>query len=366
METEEVRREQSWYIRDLMAYMLGIPGEDLERLVESYQEDGGAPDPGGLFRYLSARGKKYQILWAAIPFSDAISVLFAAVMGPNKALLWQGSSVVPFGLDSSSLRIWNRVLEMVSGVAIPTNPQVSETDLWSAEQAHRSLRKLWDRWVPRFLGEMDLWFSQQKKTDSLVLEDPELTVRLSLDASREMREATGKGYPLGAVRMALVSLPDLRDMGLEVNSLQAALDSFVAQSLPVTEEGGKEAAEPSAGPGVSGRIVDVRPQVDPLEGVALSELRPGDLLMLDGLGGQGVEGKIYMIRLLKGGQYEVHGHFAGEEEVFFRFVSPGEIRLRLPEEAPRPPRKIPIPLLGVLGLAGLACVILLVWALRNF
>ena len=50
METEEeVRREQSWYIRDLMAYMLGIPGEDLERLVESYQEDGGAPDPGGGF-----------------------------------------------------------------------------------------------------------------------------------------------------------------------------------------------------------------------------------------------------------------------------------------------------------------------------
>ena len=141
METEEVRREQSWYIRDLMAYMLGIPGEDLERLVESYQEDGGAPDPGGLFRYLSARGKKYQILWAAVPFSDAISVLFAAVMGPNKALLWQGSSVVPFGLDSGSLRIWNRVLEMVSGVAIPTNPQVSETDLWSAEQIHRGLRE---------------------------------------------------------------------------------------------------------------------------------------------------------------------------------------------------------------------------------
>ena len=363
METEEVRREQSWYIRDLMAYMLGIPGEDLERLVESYQEDGGAPDPGGLFRYLSARGKKYQILWAAVPFSDAISVLFAAVMGPNKALLWQGSSVVPFGLDSGSLRIWNRVLEMVSGVAIPTNPQVSETDLWSAEQIHRGLRKLWDRWVPRFLGEMDLWLAGQKETDSLVLEDPELTVRLSLDASREMREVTGKGYPLGAVRMALVSLPDLRDMGLEVNSLQAALDSFVAQSLPATEEGGKESAEPSAGPGISGRIVDVRPQVDPLEGVALSELRPGDLLMLDGLGGQGVEGKIYMIRLLKGGQYEVHGHFGDEGETFFRFVCPGEIKLRMPPEAPRPSRGIPAPVWGALGFLGVVCLLLLIWLL---
>lgn len=357
---EEGRPEQNWYIQGLMSYMLGIPEEDLERLVQDYQGSGGSPDPGGLFRYLSARGRRYQVLWAAVPFQESVVMLFAGVVAPDKALLWQASSVVPFGLDSGSLRLWNRVLEMASGVGIPVNPQVSETDLWSAEQVHRHLRKLWDRWLPRFLGEMEQWLAQNPVPEgALVLESPELTARLSLDATREAREATGKNYPLGAVRLAPVALPDLRDLGLEVNSLQVALDAYVQASQPASpeEEAGTSV---SGGPG---RIVEVRPQVDPLEGIPLSELHPGDPLVLDGLGGKGAPGRIYMIRLLKGGQYEVHGHFGDEGETFFRFVCPGEIKLRMPPEAPRPSRGIPAPVWGALGFLGVVCLLLLVWLL---
>ncbi|EHM10603.1 hypothetical protein TheveDRAFT_1485 [Thermanaerovibrio velox DSM 12556] len=316
-----------WYVKDLMAYMFGVPREELDSLVEGYQASGGVPDPSGLFRYLSANGRKYRVLWAVFPMGDLISILFAAVFGPDKQMLWRKSSVLPMSSDSGALRLWNRVLELSSGIGVQPDSRVSETDLWSAEQVNRQLMRLWDGWAGMFLTEVEEWLSQQgiEVPDGMV-ESSELNSRLSVDISKDIRDSVGRSVPLGSVRYAVVSLPELRDMGLEVSSLQSVLDSYVSSAIPSMKQdpqsGGEDAAIPQG-------VLEVRPCVDPINGVALSLMRPGDPVVVEPAREVELPGTIYMIRLLKNGQYEVHGQF-DRDGSFFKFISPGELKIKIP------------------------------------
>jgi len=343
-----------WYVRDLMVYMFGVPPEDLDGLVEQYASSGGTPDPAGLFKFLSVNGRKYRVLWAAFPVGDLISILFAAVFGPDRQMIWRKSSVLPLGSDSGALRLWNRVLELASGIGVQEDRRVSETDLWSAEQVHRALIRHWDQWAPMFLAEVEEWINAtgQSVGEGQVIESSEINSRLSVDVSKEIREAVGRSVPLGAVRYAVTSLPELRDMGLEVTSLQATLDSYVGAALPsrpVSQEGTLDVPQ---------GVMEVRPSVDPLHGVALSLMRPGDPVVVEPAREVELPGTIYMIRLLKNGQYEVHGQF-DRDGSFFKFISPGELKIKTPAaEALEARESFPVAYAAVAGVLALAAVVL--------
>lgn len=353
------RSGMDWYVRDLMAYMFGVPQEDLEALVEGYRSSGGEPDPSGLFRYLSANGRKYRVLWAVFPVGDLISILFAAVFGPERQLLWRKSSVLPMSAESGALRLWNRVLELASGIGVQPDSRVSETDLWSAEQVHRQMVRLWDNWAGMFLAEVEDWLSQQSSgVPEGVVESSELNSRLSVDISKDVREAVGRSMPLGAVRYAVASLPELRDLGLEVSSLQATLDSYVSSTIPslrAQDQVQEESLHPLG-------VMEVRPCVDPLNGVALSMLRPGDPVVVEPAREVEMTGAIYMIRLLKNGQYEVHGQF-DRDGSFFKFISPGELKIKVPPGSQIEDREgFPLLYAAVAGLLALLAVLLYIYS----
>ncbi|MCX7829186.1 MAG: hypothetical protein N2315_08350 [Thermanaerothrix sp.] len=358
--TDAARSGMDWYVKDLMAYMFGVPREELDALVDGYRAAGGMPDPSGLFRYLSANGRKYRVLWTVFPAGDLISILFASVFGPDKQVLWRKSSVLPMNSDSGALRLWNRVLELASGIGIQPDSRVSETDLWSAEQVHRQMVRLWDGWAGTFLSEVEDWLSQQgMEAPDGVVESSELNSRLSVGVSKEIRDTVGRGIPLGAVRYAVVSLPELRDMGLEVSSLQAVLDSYVSSAIPSLKQ------EPQPGEGdqpLPQGVMEVRPCVDPLNGVALSLMRPGDPVVVEPAREVELPGTIYMIRLLKNGQYEVHGQF-DRDGSFFKFISPGELKIKIPPGAQVEDREgFPMLYVAAAGLLALLAVALYIYS----
>jgi hypothetical protein len=344
----------------LMAYMVGIPPEEVGHLIESFVSEGGTTDPSTLFRFLSSQGRRYAVLWAVLPCSEVISLLCAAVLGPGKEVLHSGVVSVPLSGDSGAFRLWNRVLEMASGGALPAAPErASESDLATARQLVRPLeRKLWPLWIPRFAAEMETLASERPEREEMdLVEDGAVTIRLSLDVSREIREETGRGLNLSALRWARVSLPELRDLGLGIGRLQSALDDYVEAAAGVPRE-----ESPSDVPG--NRVFERFPAVDPLKGIPLSDLRPGDPILLDRRGRDPEPGRIFMIRILRDGHYEVHGSLSEVPDTFFRFVVPGDIKIRVPSaEVPERGGSL-LPLWGLISLGGLLLLVALLLLLR--
>jgi hypothetical protein len=263
----------------LLAYMVGMPPEEVSRMVGEYASRGGKPqDSSGLFRYLSARGRRYQVLWAGLAFSEVISILFAAVLGPGKEVLFSGAAALPLRGDNGVLKLWNRALELAVGAPLPSVPEkVSEGDLMMAGRAARQLElKLWPQWIPRFAAGLDNLRPAAPEVSEgvILLEDGALTIELSTGVSRDVRDEAGKGLGLSFLRGALVALPELRDLGLEIGGLSSALDRYVDSAVSKVEE------EPSVDVPPN-QVFERAPDVDPIQGVPISDLRPGDAILLE-------------------------------------------------------------------------------------
>ncbi len=347
--------DEEWYLRDLLAFMLGIGAGEIGDLARTYLDQGGEKEVGTLFRYLSAQGRRYRVLWILFSFTDQISLAAVSLFGPEERLLWQDVSALPYGASSATLTSWRRILPLVGGIVTSSQPKVSESDLWVAGQMTRHLRLVWsnhahdmlvavegrrEAGVPSFQGGRDF------------LRD------LPFDLERALRESTGKNLPGQALFLEEVALPDLRDAAGQILSLQRSLDSFVEETVGL-ESPAKEDVPEHELPARQG-LKDFSLHIDPVLGVPLSELRPGTPVLLDGEGTSPVVGKAYMIRLLKSGQIEVHGALAEEEGTFFRSVAPGDIKVAVSREGPLPSLVQPSPVVvGVLVLVVLLLLLLL-------
>ncbi|WP_300526539.1 hypothetical protein [Aminiphilus sp.] len=342
----EDQEEKLSYLQHLLSYVIGVRREEVETLVQRYMESGGGADPAQLFAFLTANGRQYMVFWCAFPHTDQISILLGAVLAPDKRVLWWSIAPVPYNKGSGALRVWNRVLELVSGMGTHGTPKVSEGDWWAAEQLARQCGGFLPEMIGLMLGELELatgGFSNSSGANRQFFEDSNALRGASVHVEKRMREAIGRNISLSVLRVMMVSLPELRDLGLEIQPLQNALDGYVDSALGEerreeeteenrpAEEGAASVILPEAGV----RLLD--PVVDPVNGVPLSDVYPGDVLLLERRGFPKVPGRVYMIRVLKNGQYEIYGRVEGEE-TFFRSVVHGDIKVELADGAASGPR----------------------------
>lgn len=345
---------EEWYLKDLLAFMLGIDGQEIGDLVNSYLDQGGKRETGSLFHFLSSQGRQYRVLWALFSFSEQISLAAATVFGPGARSLWTGVAALPYGASGATLSSWRRLLPLIGGVALPSQPKVSESDFWTARQMERPLRSLWPDQMKDLLREIE----EHREAGAPSFEGGRDFIReLTFDMERPLRESTGKSLACQAVFMDEVALPELRETAGGIPSLQLALDSFVAETVGL-KEGEKERRPDLESPSRPG-LQDYPLRVDPVLGVPLSELRPGTPVLLEAGGGLAIVGEVYMVRLLKDGQIEVHGSLP-EEGTFFRSVAPGNIKIAVSKERFMPPllQRTLLPLVGGLLLVVLLLLLL--------
>lgn len=336
----EDQEQKLSYLQHLLSYVIGVRQEEVEALVQRYMEAGGSVDPAQLFTFLTTNGRQYIVFWCAFPHTDQITIVLGAVVAPDKTVLWWNIAPVPYGKGSNALRVWNRVLELISGMNTHGTPKVSEGDWWAAEQLARQCGTFLPEMTELMLGELELalgGLASPPGGDRPFLEDSNALRSASIHVEKRMREALGRSVSLSMLRVAMVSLPELRDLGLEIHSLQSALDAYVDSTLGADRRVG-EHDDPSSGDSGEGKAASVvfpesgvrflDPVVDPVKGVPLSDVYPGDVLFLERKGASRVSGRVYMIRVLKNGQYEIYGKIE-EEDAFFRSVVQGDIKVEL-------------------------------------
>jgi hypothetical protein len=319
------------HLEDLLAYVVGMPVDEIERLMATYRESGAKESPAALLGFLARSGRKYTLLWVVMSYTDEVSIVAAALFGPDKALIWEGASAVPYGADSGSFKLWNRVLELASGIALGKPSPVSESDFWMAQQIARHVRAVWPESAPQLLIEAEeAPFSEAQEGEEKYLELKVIALKKAVELEKELRDRAGRSLPLSVLRIFKVSVPELREMALGVHSLQHALDDYIARAIqePRREKGipSEESPEEEGG-AQEEELLYFRPLVDPIKGRPLSDLRAGEAILLDG-GEEALEGQIYLIRLLRDGHYELHGMLAGGG--YFKCVAPGDIKVKVP------------------------------------
>lgn len=324
---------EEWYLKGLLAFMLGIGADNVSALAHDYLDQGGEKDPGSLFRFLASQGRHYRVLWALFPFSEQISLVSVSVFGPGGKPLWRNEAALPYGSFGPTLTSWKRVLPLVSGILAASQPQVSESDLWVAGQMVRHLRLVWTQHEADLLREIEM---RKEEGETSFQGDRDFFRDLPFDLEKALREATGKNIPARAVFLSETSLPELRDVAGDLSSLQKALDDFVKETVSPDDSGNKTVTESSDPPKRPG-LQDYQLRVDPIKGVPLSELSPGTLVLLEGDSSTAAVGKLYMIRLMKNGQIEVHGSLVEAEGTFFRSVAPGDIKVAVAKDNSLPP-----------------------------
>ncbi|MCF7936443.1 MAG: hypothetical protein K9L28_08885 [Synergistales bacterium] len=341
-----MENEQSgdWHV-DLLSYMLGVRREEVDSLVQQYLDSGGHKDPASMFGFLSAHGRNYAVLWAVFPYNDQISLLMSGVVGPDREIIWWGVAPVPFGGGSGVLTGWNRALELTAGHSGGALERISESEWWAAEQVARHCGEVWPGLIEELQSRLESAYLEEGQgwEKQSFFESPVTTREASPVVEKRFRDATGTSLRLAALRLTMVSLPDLRDLGLAIDSLQNALDVYVESTITAyptgtaAEEAANEQTAPESMilPDSGVRFLD--PVIDPVEGIALSALEPGDGIMLERREGDPLVGQIYMVRILRNGHYELHGKLRGEGG-FFRCISPGDIRVKraAPETLERP------------------------------
>jgi hypothetical protein len=375
VEVMEDQEEKLSYLQHLLSYVIGVRREEIETLVQRYMEAGGGSDPAQLFAFLTANGRQYMVFWCAFPHTDQISIVLGAVLAPDKRVLWWNVAPVAYNKGSGALRAWNRVLELVSGIGTQGTPKVSEGDWWAAEQLARQVGEFLPEMIGLMLGELELatgGFTNSPGTTRQFFEDSNALRSASTHVEKRMREAIGRHVSLSMLRAMMVSLPELRDLGLEIQSLQNALDSYVESALGEERRGEEREESRSIDEGAASVILPqsgvrlLDPVVDPVNGVPLSDVYPGDVLLLEQRGLPKVPGRVYMIRVLKNGQYEIYGRLEGEE-TFFRSVVHGDIKVELADGTASGSQAgisgIPRLLAGVLvlGLVAVFFLLFLLW-----
>ncbi len=340
------------HLEDLLAYVVGIPVDEIEKLMASYRESGAEESPAALLRFLARSGRKYTLLWVVISYTDEVSIIAVALFGPDKVLIWEGVSAVPYGADSGSFRLWNRVLELASGIALGKPSPVSESDFWTAQQVARHVRVVWPESAPQLLIEAEEALSSEvSEGEEKYLELKAIALKKAVELEKELRDRAGRSLPLSALRMFKVSVPELREMALGVHSLQHALDDYIARAIqdPRRDKGIPSEENPEENRGAQEELLYFRPLIDPIKGRPLSDLRAGETILLDG-GGEVLEGQIYLIRLLRDGHSELHGMLAGGG--YFKCVAPGDIKVRVPGlDEERLQKRMPLIVMIMLAVA---------------
>lgn len=333
----EMGPTQASSMMDLLSYLLGIPQEEVSRLVTQFSAEGGPDNPRNLFSFLASQTRQYFVLWSIAPSTDQLTLVAVAVVGPERDVVWWAVAAVPYGRDSAAFRLWHRVVEAASGKISLGATTPSEGEYWGAEQMARQYGALWPSLVGNIVSELETAMGAkgmgQENDEEGYFEDPALTRRFSVLLEQRLRESLGKGVSLTALRLARVSLPDLRDLGLEVAPLQQSLDDYLGfhfkSDLP------KERGTNAPSGGESGTLIlpkvgvrEMDPVVDPLGGVPLSSVVPGDMMLLQEAGIPPLPGRVYLVRVMRNGEFEIYGHLGGERG-FFKAVAPGDIKIAI-------------------------------------
>lgn len=309
-----------WYTKGLLAYMLGLGEEEIEELMNRYLEEVGVEDPRTLFSYLMRKCKEYVALWALLSFSSQVTLLQVAVIGPDGQIIWTSQSTLPYTAKNLSLNKWSTVANILTKGSEFLPSSVNDAEFIAAQHANLQLRKVW----PDVVDEAYIEFLQREHADASA--DEEFSPREKLmEFEKKFREATGRTIPIVAFKFDKLSLPELREKSINLLSLDSAITRYLKQVVKKEEIGSYIINEPMDG-GAS--LIEIDPQLDPIRGIPLSELHPGDVVFLANCDEE-IAAKVFMIRLLKDGRYEVHGTIEEEDkEVYFRFVAPGDIKVK--------------------------------------
>lgn len=323
----------------LFSYIFGLKEKDFSSLLEKYDEEGGKEEPESLYAFLATHGKAYVVLWCVLAVVEDINLVAGAVIGPDKTVVWHHVGVSFCRRENAALKSWERVLEMAAGEFSQAPPNVSESDHWSASHLARQCQDSWQGAIPHLFAEAETFYGRNFKDKNALLEDGHLTSQIGEWLGKWLREMIGKNLPLRAFRMVRVSLPELRELAIRLAPLQSALDTYVRNSLypdrkPVLSPAFVDSANKEPSPEEilllpKKEIFPGELLVDPVEGVPLGDLRPGDMVALKdaGEGGQ-VPGEVYVARKLRDGEYEIHGKNR-KNETFFRYVAPGDVKVRI-------------------------------------
>ena len=312
-----------WYTKGLLAYMLGLGEEEIEELMNKYLEEVGVEDPRTLFSYLMRKCKEYVVLWALLSFSSQVTLLQVAVIGPDGQIIWTSQSTLPYTAKNLSLNKWSTVANILTKGSEFLPSSVNDAEFIVAQHANLQLGKVW----PDVVYEAYIEFLQREHADAS--EDEEFLPREKLmEFEKKFREATGRTIPIVAFKFDKLSLPELREKSINLLSLDSAITRYLNQVVKKEEIGSyiiNESIDEVA------PLIETDPQIDPIRGIPLSELHPGDVIFLasDDEEDEEMTAKVFMIRLLKDGRYEVHGTIGEEnKEVYFRFVAPGDVKVK--------------------------------------
>jgi len=326
----------------LFSYIFGLKEKELDLLMQKYEEQGGEGEPESLYSFLSLHGKAYVVLWCVLAVVEDISLVTGAVVGPDKTVVWHGVGLCFCRRDNAALKNWERVLEMAAGEFSEAPPNISESDYWSASHLARQCKDAWQGSIPHLFAEAESFYGRSFKEKSALLEEPRLTSQIGEWLGKWLREMIGKNLPLRAFRLAPVSLPELRELAVRLYPLQGALDSYVGNALNPGRRSVSSPESPSSKGNqprdeASPEEVLLLPReeifpgelvVDPVEGIPLAELRPGNRVVLKDPEEGEVAGEVYVVRQLKSKEYEIHGKNR-ETGTFFRYLASGDVKIRL-------------------------------------
>jgi hypothetical protein len=326
----------------LFSYIFGLKESELALLLQKYEEQGGEGEPESLYTFLSLHGRAYVVLWCVLAVVEDINLVMGAVVGPDKTVVWHGVGLCFCRRENAALKNWQRVLEMAAGEFSEAPPDVSESDYWSASHLARQCKDSWQGSISHLFAEAESFYGRKFKEKKSLMEEPRLTSQVGEWLGKWLREMIGKNLPLRAFRLAPVSLPELRELAVRLYPLQSALDGYVRNTLHPeqrkgafpensSEKGNRSRDEASPEEVLLLPREEILPGelvVDPVEGIPLGELRPGNKVILKDSEGGEVPGEVYVVRQLKSKEYEIHGKNR-EKGTFFRYLASGDVKVRL-------------------------------------
>lgn len=323
-----------WYTKGLLAYMLGLSEDEVDRLMKKYIDEGGKEDPRALFAYLMRESREYIVMWAIMSYSDQISLLQVAIIGPDGNIVWTSQAALPYAAESISSSGWPTISNILTKGTSPLPESVNDVEFIAAQHVNQQLRKIW----PDIAGDAYGEFLRKEESNLSDNDEECLSRERLMEFERRFREATGRTLPIVAFKFVKLSLPDLREKSVNLISLDNAITRYLTQLMRKEEDSSTAERESMDLMGSTDDVtplVEVDPFVDPVDGVPLSELHPGDVIYVirDEVE---VPATIYMLRLLKDGQYEAHGTIKEADEPeskesYFRFISPGDIKVKVHE-----------------------------------
>ncbi|KRT35543.1 hypothetical protein HMPREF1705_02776 [Acetomicrobium hydrogeniformans ATCC BAA-1850] len=312
-----------WYVKGLLAYMLGLKEEEIEELIDRYLQEVGEEDPRTLFVYLMKECKDYMAIWTSMSFSNQITILAAAIVGPDSQVIWTSQTALPYSAKDITLEKWSTVANILSKGAGTLPASVNEAEFIAAQHASQQLRKVW----PEVASDAYNVFLQSNENASV--SESFLPKEKLIEYEKKIREATGRTIPIISFKIAKLSLPELREKSVNLTSLDPAITRYLNRVTKNVDETGSYAVDASSDENAS--LLEIDPVIDAVNGTPLSELRPGDVIFLAKDESEAI-GQIFMVRLLKNGQYEIHGILEDDDrEDYFRFIAPGDIKVKTPQ-----------------------------------